>query len=64
MESCRNLYLLRARIIFCRVRVKAFALDLEASSPLEFLDSSWARSYLPAWWRSEEVRYVAGNQHN
>lgn len=38
-----------------RKPIKAFALDLEAGSPLEFLDSSWARSYLPASWRSEEV---------
>lgn len=35
---------------------KAFAVDLEAGSALEFLDSSWARSYLPVSWRSEEVR--------
>ncbi|CAM9988729.1 unnamed protein product [Scytosiphon promiscuus] len=39
---------------------KAFALDLEAASPLEFLDSSWARAYLPASWRSQEVFTTPG----
>ncbi|CAM9586390.1 unnamed protein product [Ectocarpus sp. 4 AP-2014] len=39
---------------------KAFALDLEASSPLEFLESSWARAYLPASWRSQEAFTTPG----
>ncbi|CAM9483729.1 unnamed protein product, partial [Pylaiella littoralis] len=39
---------------------KAFSLDLEAGSPLEFLDSSLARAYLPASWRSEEVFTTPG----
>eukprot|EP00903_Cladosiphon_okamuranus_P011263 g10621.t1 len=40
--------------------VKTFALDLEAGSPLEFLDSSWARTHLPACWRSEEAFTTPG----
>ncbi|CBJ49250.1 hypothetical protein Esi_0253_0017 [Ectocarpus siliculosus] len=41
---------------------KAFALDLEASSPLEFLESSWARAYLPASWRSQEAAAAADTE--
>lgn len=35
---------------------QALALDLEAATPLEFLESSWARAYFPASWSSDEVR--------
>lgn len=37
------------------VRLKGLTLDLEAATPLEFLESSWARAHLPAWWRFDEV---------
>eukprot|EP00904_Undaria_pinnatifida_P012189 jgi/Undpi1/80/HiC_scaffold_1.g00080.m1 len=39
--------------------LKGLTLDLEAATPLEFLDSSWARAHLPARWRFDEAAAAA-----